>query len=232
MRNLPFATVPIIYEDDHVIVLNKLEGLLTIEDGFHPELPNLRSLLRDHYGKIWTVHRLDKETSGVIIFAKDSETHKFLNDQFANRQVKKEYHAVVQGFPSWKEKTIDYPLKTNGDRKHRSVIDTKYGKKSKTLLRVIGKSDLFCYLEVFPATGYTHQIRAHCAAIGLPILGDNLYFRGCKINKFLEPDHLFLHANSLEIYLPTVKKSQQFIAPLPQHIMDVKTNILLYHDQC
>jgi RluA family pseudouridine synthase len=219
---LTFASIPVIFENDQVIVLNKPQGLLTIEDGYHPELPNLKSILKNHFGQIWTVHRLDKETSGVILFAKNSESHKFLNTQFSLRLVKKVYQAIAHGHPFWSEKTINYPLKTNGDRRHRTVIDMKDGKQSKTLLRVIGKSDLLSYLNVFPSTGYTHQIRSHCAAIGHPILGDKLYFRGCMLDPFLEPDQLFLHASSLEISIKPNEEPQRYIATLPQCFIDIK----------
>ena len=92
-------------------------------------LPNLRGMLQDEYEKIWAVHRLDKETSGIIFFAKNAETHKFLNRQFSDRLVKKIYWAIVQGFPVWAEKMIDFPLKINGDRKHRTIIDQKLVKR-------------------------------------------------------------------------------------------------------
>lgn len=222
MNEFSFDSIPVLFEDDNVIVLNKPQGLLAIEDGYQPELPNLRSLLKDRYGQIWTVHRLDKDTSGVIIFAKNSESHKFLNAQFSSRLVKKEYHAVAQGFPPWVEKTISYPLKTNGDRKHRTVIDLQNGKLAKTLLRVIGKNDFQSYLDIFPATGYTHQIRAHCAGIGLPILGDRLYFRGCDFGNSFETDHLFLHAYAIKVSLKPNEELQQFMATLPQYFIDVR----------
>jgi RluA family pseudouridine synthase len=218
--DLSFTSIPIIFENDEIVVLNKPQGLLSIEDGYHPELPNLRSILKNHYVQIWTVHRLDKETSGVIIFAKHAETHKFLNIQFSNRQVIKKYQAIARGFPVWKEKTIDFPLRPNGDRKHRTVIDIKNGKRAKTHLQVKGKSESLSRLEVLPATGYTHQIRAHCAAVGLPLLGDQLYFRGCEIESLNDSSQLFLHAMSLEIATKPNEKSRFFFAPPPQHFLD------------
>lgn len=220
MNDQLFASIPVIFENEDVIVFNKPAGLLSIEDGYHPELPNLRAILKRHFGLIWTVHRLDKDTSGVILFAKNPETHKFLNRQLSNRQVKKKYQAIARGFPLWKEKTIDYPLRTNGDRKHRTMIDKKNGKRAITLLTVKGKSDTLSLLDVLPSTGYTHQIRAHCAAVGLPLLGDSLYFRGCETHDFPLTDKLFLHAYLLEISLNPNEKPHLFFAPPPHHFLD------------
>ena len=89
----------IIHEDKEIIVINKPEGLLTIPDGFQPNLPNLRDLLISKFGSIWVVHRLDKPTSGLLIFAKNCDSHKILNKQFQNREIKKSYLALVHGFP-------------------------------------------------------------------------------------------------------------------------------------
>jgi RluA family pseudouridine synthase len=216
-----FASTPVIFESDDVIVLNKPAGLLSIEDGYQPELPNLRAMLKRQYGDIWAVHRLDKGTSGVILFAKNPDTHKFFNKQFSDRKVRKKYRAIVRGFPLWEEKTIDYPLRTNGDHKHRTVIDIRSGKPAKTILEVKEKSELLSHLVVLPATGYTHQIRAHCAAVGLPLLGDELYFRGCETHDFPVSHILFLHAIELEIDLKLNETSHTFIAPLPQHFLEL-----------
>lgn len=220
MIDLSFASIPVIFENDEIIVLNKPQGLLSIEDGYHPEHQNLRSMLKNQYGQIWTVHRLDKDTSGVILFTKNPETHKFLNIQFSNRLVIKKYQAIARGYPMWGKKTIDFPLRPNGDRKHRTVIDKKNGKPAITHVEIKGKSETLSRLEVLPATGYTHQIRAHCAAIGLPLLGDQLYFRGCEIESLNDSSQLYLHAISLEIATKPNEESRFFFAPLPQHFLD------------
>lgn len=222
MSELLSASIPVIFESEDVIVLDKPGGLLSIEDGYHPELPNIRAMLKSRFGQIWTVHRLDKDTSGILLFAKNSEIHKFLNSQFSDRQVKKTYRAIVQGFPWWVAKTVDYPLNVNGDRKHRTVVDFVHGKTALTRLTIRGRSDSLSYLDVYPATGYTHQIRAHCSAVGLPILGDELYFRGCEISQQTGFDKLFLHACSLEISLRPNEIPKLFAAPLPKYFIDLE----------
>lgn len=102
----------IIYEDKNILVVNKPSGLLTIKDGYDPFLPNLYDILIANYQKLWAVHRLDKETSGVLVFAKSADAHRFLNTQFDNRLISKSYNAIVHGVPEWEEKTIDSYLKS------------------------------------------------------------------------------------------------------------------------
>lgn len=211
----------LIYEDNDLIVLNKPSGLLSIEDGYQPSLPNLRELLIVRFGEIWTVHRLDKETSGVILFAKNAKMHKRLNFLFASRMVKKTYQVIVQGFPIWDEKTVAYPLRVNGDRKHRTIIDPEHGKPAVTHLTLIRRCSAWSHFAAMPQTGYTHQIRAHCAAIGHPIFGDALYSRSCPTiphpgNRTM----LYLHASSIEF--PDCASGQQitFTTPLPPHFDD------------
>lgn len=204
-----------IFENDDIVVLNKPGGMLSIEDGFKRSLPNLRSLLISKYGKIWVVHRLDKDTSGIILFAKNEEAHKKINYLFSNRKVKKTYQALVYGAPIWDSKTINLWLKINGDRKHRTVVDFTKGKKAVTQLRVIQKRSIITQLEISPETGYTHQIRSHCAAIGHPIVGDELYFRGCDLYRSHPLRRLYLHAYSLELPYPSEIYPNIFVAPLP-----------------
>jgi tRNA pseudouridine32 synthase/23S rRNA pseudouridine746 synthase len=217
------ASIPVIFENEDVIILNKPGNLLSIQDGYDPSLPNLRGMLQDEYEKIWAVHRLDKETSGIILFAKNAETHRFLNQQFSDRLVKKIYWAIVQGFPVWAEKMIDFPLKVNGDRKHRTTIDQKSGKEALTFMKVISKENSWSKFEITPSTGYTHQIRAHCSAIGLPIIGDHLYFRGCMLDEKSQNENLLLHAYSLLISINTDERPRLFIAQPPQYFESFST---------
>lgn len=165
----------LLYQDDTLLAVNKPPGLLTIPDGYNPALPYLSGLLQQQFGRLWVVHRLDKDTSGVILFARSAEIHRQLNLQFERRETRKEYHALVAGIPDWEETEISLPLRVNGDRRHRTVIDRQAGRSAQTGVRVLRKADTFALVAAFPHTGYTHQIRAHLAAIGFPILGDPLY---------------------------------------------------------
>ena len=133
--------------------------------------------------KIWIVHRLDKITSGVMVFARDAETHRALNMQFENHQAEKVYHAIVQGNPKWDEKTARHPLRANVGHKHRTMVDDRNGKPSETRFKVLkrfqarpeqGRDDT-ALIEAKPMTGRTHQIRVHAYALGYPLLGDTLY---------------------------------------------------------
>jgi len=112
----------IIYEDKKIIVINKPEGLLSIPDGFQPNLPNLRDVLISKSGSIWVVHQPDKQTSGVLIFAKDKNAHKMLNIQFQNREIKKSYLALVHGLPLCNEKIIGHPIIGDHSRKIPAVF--------------------------------------------------------------------------------------------------------------
>jgi len=201
----------IIYENAKVIALNKPEGMLSIPDGYDPDLPNLRDILATHFGKIWVVHRLDKDTSGIILFAKNSATHQLLNNAFMLRKTTKRYIALIHGTPFWSEKTITYPLLTNGDRRHRTIISIQKGKNTLSEVKIQEKHSKYCRILITPRTGYTHQIRSHLSNIGHPIIGDTLYdrqrikdHRGKIAIPQLE-NGLFLHAQSLQFLMDEIK---------------------------
>jgi RluA family pseudouridine synthase len=173
----------IIHQDDHILVVDKPAGLSVLPDGWEKEAPYLLKILEANHGKLWVVHRLDKTTSGVIVFARDAETHRDLNLQFENREAEKIYHAILEGNPKWNEKTAKHPLRVNVGHKHRTAVDNKNGQPSETQFKVMkryqarpeqggGESAL---VEAKPMTGRTHQIRVHAYALGHPLLGDTLY---------------------------------------------------------
>jgi RluA family pseudouridine synthase len=148
--------------------------LLAIRGGFGEE-PYLAQILEPDFGRLWIVHRLDRETSGVIVFARSAAAHRDLNTQFEGRDVAKVYHALTVGVPPWEKKQVDLALRRDGDRRHRTVIDAARGKPSLTRFAVLERFPGFALLEARPRTGRTHQIRAHLRAIGFPIIGDTLY---------------------------------------------------------
>lgn len=193
----------IIYEDEAIVALNKPEGMLSIPDGYQEVLPNLRDHLKEIYGSIWVIHRLDKLTSGIILFAKNRSIHKNLCMQFQTRIIKKKYAALVHGFPIWEEKIIDLPIRVNGDRQHRTIVDIKSGKKAVTKVKVIYKNNTLSYVQIFPNSGYSHQIRCHLAALGHPIIGDNLYnyLRSRDPSFDISNSRMFLHAESITFYI-------------------------------
>jgi RluA family pseudouridine synthase len=214
------SAIEILYKDASLLVVNKPAGLSTLPDGYDPSLPHVKSLLEHDYARLWTVHRLDKHTSGVLLFACSAEAHRALNLQFERHAIFKVYHALVFGSPPWREKTIDLPLRPNGDRQHRTVIDQQAGKPAITHLRVLERFAACCLLEAIPETGRTHQIRLHLSAIGLPVIGDKLYGRKADQDgeAVLTPplsDGMGLHARSLQVDHPVSGERMKFTAPYP-----------------
>jgi 23S rRNA pseudouridine1911/1915/1917 synthase len=220
----------IIFENDDIVVLNKPSGLLSVPDRKQLE-PNLKNLLEAKYGSIYTVHRLDRDTSGVILFAKNELSHKALTQQFENRQTKKLYIGLVHGSVYVKEGTIDAGIMEHPSKNGSMVINRK-GKESITNYKVIQDFRKYSVVEFDILTGRTHQIRLHSKNIGHTIICDELYGDGKGIylsslkKKFnlgkdiLEEKpilgRLGLHAMQLTVIINDMP--QTFLAPLPKDI--------------
>lgn len=189
----------VLWVDEVLIAINKPGGLRSLPDGYNPQAPHLKSLLEPIYGRLWIAHRLDKETSGVVVLARTSEAHRSLNTQFEQHTTQKVYHALVKGTPEWEEKIIDLPLRANGDRRHRTVVDSQRGKPAVTRLQILERFKNNALAEARPETGRTHQIRAHLAAEGFPLAGDQLYGGGEPVPSL---ESFALHAKSLSLRHP------------------------------
>jgi len=201
----------IIYEDTHLIVIDKPPGLSVLPDGWEKNSEYLIKILEAEHGKIFVVHRLDKITSGVIVFARDAETHRALNTQFENHEAQKTYHAVLEGNPKWNEKVARHPLRSNVGHKHRTMVDDKNGKPSETRFRVMKRYPESALVEAKPMTGRTHQIRVHAYALGHPLVEDVLY--GAR-DLYGIPRPM-LHAQSLSFIHPATNEKLKFSAPHP-----------------
>ncbi len=224
--------IPLLFSDEALLVINKPAGLSTLPDGYNPTLPHIKSVLERQFGHLWIVHRLDKDTSGVLLLARSAEAHRALNTLFEQHKVSKLYHALVVGNPEWQEQTVSLPLRPNGDRQHRTVIDPQAGKPAVTHLKVLERYGNYCLLEAVPETGRTHQIRAHLYALGLSIIGDKLYGKrnthpdGLKTHPTPTDDNsssgridgMGLHALSLEIHHPLSGEKMIFTAPYPEKL--------------
>ena len=207
----------ILYQDDDLVVVDKPAGLPTLVDGWQPEAPYLAGLLKQVFPALWVVHRLDRETSGVIVFARTAEAHRALNAQFEGRLVQKDYHALVAGLPARERIDLRMPLRANVGRKHRTVVDEKEGKPAHTAVRVLERFEgalPAALVEAQPHTGRTHQVRVHLAAAGHPLLGDALYGGPAGII-----ERAALHARRLRIAHPVTLEELTFEAQYPEDFL-------------
>jgi len=214
---IPDIDLPIIYEDDDCVVMNKPVGVLTHTQGEFNKEATVASFLRKKVADIGgeragIVHRLDRPTSGVIIGAKNPEALSVLQKQFAQRKTKKTYMAIVEGHLKEAEAIIDMPIERN-PRAPATFRVGANGKSAVTHYKVIQTTATASLVELKPETGRTHQLRVHLAHIGHPIIGDPLYGKGAH------GDRLYLHALSLELTLPS-RERKTFTAPLPPEFME------------
>src|SRR5258705_11499454 len=163
----------IVFDNEDFVVLNKPSGLLSIPDREGKEI-SLKKLLQEKYGQIFTVHRLDKDTSGIIVFAKKEDAHRHLSKQFEERQTEKIYVGLVIGSPANKKGIIDSRIIEHPTKKGLMVINRK-GKEALTDYEVLEDFGVYSWLQFQIHTGRTHQIRVHAKELGHPIVCDELY---------------------------------------------------------
>ena len=221
-NNISFENLELLFEDENIVAVNKPEGLASIHDSAG-EVADLQSILNEHYKtKIFVVHRLDKEVSGVILYAKNEKTHKFMNTQFAEQIVKKSYTALVHGIVEKEEGEIKFPIREFGSG--RMGIDKAKGKPCKTFFSRNEKIKSYTLLELNPTTLRRHQLRVHLYAIGHPIVGDVRYGEKEMQEKF---PRLMLHAKSVCFSLPDkpeIKIEAPLAATFTSFINDLKNN--------
>jgi RluA family pseudouridine synthase len=179
MKAAPSFTI--IHEDDNIIAVNKAAGISVGGDRWDESKERLDKLVAENIkppAKLFIVHRIDCDTSGLVVFAKNEETHRRLSIAFEGRNVTKRYIAVVHGRPAWQETACDLPLIPNGNKLHQTIIDKYQGKKSLTRFVLLGSAEHYSVIEALPETGRTHQIRVHAAALGHPVVCDSMYGKG------------------------------------------------------
>jgi RluA family pseudouridine synthase len=229
-----------IYSDDYIVVLSKRSGLLVASDRYDLDAPRLDNLASKEFGKLYAVHRIDKDTSGLVIYGRTPEAHRSLSMAFENREVKKVYHALVHGRPSWDELQVDLPLQADGDVRHRTVVNKRFGKTALTNFKVLATTGSFSWIEAKPVTGRTHQIRVHLAANDLNIVCDPLYSGNQKAIKLSDIkrswrgdvfeerpllDRLGLHAYKLSLVHPVTGEQMEFTAPYYKDMDSVRKQL-------
>ena len=204
--------LPILYEDDDVIVVNKPSGLLTHAKGGLSDESTVAEIIRPKTSfatdtdRPGIVHRLDRDTSGLLIIAKNPESAAHLQRQFAERTAKKTYIAITDGKPKLNAAKIDLPIGRNPSAPSTFRIDPN-GKSAQTVYRVLAENDTRSLVELKPTTGRTHQLRVHLAHLNAPILGDRVYGKSSDCR-------MMLHAQKLEITLPSGER-KVFEAAIP-----------------
>ena len=217
----------IIFENQDLIIVNKPAGMVVHPAAGHQSGTLVHAALgykADFQGVGGTqrpgvVHRLDKDTSGLILLAKNDFAHQWLQEEFRTRQVDKTYLALVDGAPPTDQGRVEAAIGRDGvDRKKMAVVPPNHGRSAVSEYVTISKFTQHTLLEVHPITGRTHQIRLHLAFLGCPVVGDRIYG---KRNPTLDLKRQFLHAARLKVRLPGKADKNEFEAPLPEDLVQV-----------
>jgi len=230
-ENIP---LDVLYEDDVLAVINKPTNL-TVHPGSGQRNGTLANALSYHFGELSNVqgslrpgivHRLDKNTTGVMLVAKDDKHHHLLAGQFRIRTVTKEYRAICHGVVEFDSDLISLPIGSDRHRPMRMAVRHDIGKASESFYEVLERYSRVTYVRVFPRSGRTHQIRVHLAALGHPIVADPLY--GGKIGEFRGlVDRQMLHAHRLTFRHPVSGEEVTFVAPIPEDMTRLLTHLRL-----
>lgn len=219
-----------IFEDDYFLIINKAPSVLTIPDRWNDKLPSIYGILKEEYGNIFICHRIDRDTSGIMVFAKDAETHKYFNNLFENHEIEKIYHAIIEGQFGEDPIEIDIPIAADSAIKGKSIPSAR-GKASLTKVKLINNFRNSSLVKCLLITGRHHQIRVHLSAIGHPLLVDNIYGNRTEflvssvkkkfnLKKNTEEKPMMvrntLHAYSLKFKHPITNEEVEFTADYPK----------------
>lgn len=225
-ENIP---LDIVYEDDYLLIVNKKSGMVV-----HPAAGNYSGTLvnallyrfdlkggSEKY-RPGIVHRIDKDTSGLMVVAKDEKTHELLSEMIKNKEVERKYIAIVEGVIPHETGTIDAPIGRDINNRQKMAVTSVNGKDSITHFRVLERFSKYTLIECTLETGRTHQIRVHAASIGHPLLGDPIY--GPKNSK-IKCKGQTLHARKLGFIHPTTKQYVEFNSDLPDYFVEILNKI-------
>lgn len=205
-----FSPQWVLYADDEIIVVNKPSGLLSVPGRGEDKYECLAFHLAPHYGELFIVHRLDMDTSGLMVIARDKESHRHLSRQFQERETTKTYVAICAGKPTQNSGSIHLPMRCDWEKRPLQMIDFKQGKAASTLWQITAQHPTSFKVKLTPITGRSHQLRLHMKSLGHPILGDNLY---ADPESLASSSRLLLHAKSLEFHHPKTEKKIAFSCP-------------------
>lgn len=220
-QNIPLE---IVYEDDDLLIVNKPQGMVVHPAPGNPDNTLVNAILYHCKGKLSSingvirpgiVHRIDKNTSGILVVAKNNSTHAGLSEQFAEHSITREYEMITSGNVDWEKMTVDKPLGRNPKDRMKMAVVKSGGKRAVTHFEVIESLSGFTYMKATLETGRTHQIRVHLNFLRHPIIGDNIY--GYNIKKFTSLKGQMLHARKLGFIHPRTGEYMEFTSELPEH---------------
>ncbi len=207
----PTGPLDVVHQDDDLLVLNKPSGLLSVPGKATEHADCLEARAKAAFPAALLVHRLDMDTSGLMIFAMNKAAQRHLGLQFERRHVAKSYEALVWGQPE-DAGEVDLPLIVDWPNRPLQMVDHERGKKAHTAYRVMARYPTHARVRLSPTTGRSHQLRVHMLALGHPILGDRFYANGGALSA---ANRLSLHALTLEIFHPDGGARADFTAPCP-----------------
>ncbi len=207
----PIGDIDYVYNDKEILIVEKPANMLSVPGNTPEKQDCLIHRVQKEFSDARIVHRLDFSTSGLMVIAKNAESHRTLSLQFQNRETEKGYIAKVYGNPAKDFGVINLPLRCDWERRPRQIVDFKQGKEAQTLWKILERYEECCRVALTPITGRTHQLRVHMQVLGYPILGDELY---AHQNAFHMVDRLNLHATKLIITHPTEKRRLTFLSAM------------------
>lgn len=207
----PTGPLSILHEDKAIIVVDKSAGLLTVPGKLENRQDCLVTRLQAGHWDALTVHRLDCDTSGVIIFARTKQAQGFLGQEFEQRRAEKTYVARLLGHLAQDEGTVDLPLGSDWEYRPRQKVDHEHGRPAVTDWQVINRTEGETRVRLKPHTGRSHQLRVHMLSLGHPILGDQIY----APETLARHKRLMLHAETLSLHHPTTHERMTFSSPVP-----------------